>query len=247
MPEIKKNEDGTVEIKYETGETFTGDPIEVMNKMGEAHVSTKRWAQNIKAENENLKAQHLNPPAPPPPVAPVGNPDELALQSYLLDQQAKALGFKNGDEYKQRLEYINGVTEQQANNQVAESFMLACPEFPSTPDSVDKLTKKVEDMRWDYNQQSLMAAHLMCVREGAYKPLTPEEVNASWAQNMQRDSGTAPQGRTVPPTPPPGGAPGHADQTNPWAMSTDELRKKVLEGGGLGKALLEMPTGGSLS
>lgn len=246
MPEIKKNDDGTVEVTYETGEKFKGDPIDVMNEIGKAHESTKRWSQNIKAENENLKNQQMNPPAPPPPAVPVGNADELALQSYLLDQQAKALGFKNGEEYKERLTYINGVTEQQANNQVAESFMLACPEFPSTDDAVNKLTSKIDQMGWQYNQQSLMAAHLMCVREKAYEPLTPEQMNASWAQNMQVASGTAPQGRTVPPTPPQGGAPGNAEQTNPWAMSTDELRKKVLEGGGLGKALMEMPTGGSM-
>lgn len=242
MPEIKKLEDGKVEVKYETGETFTGDPMEVLNKMGEAHVSTKRWAQNIKSENENLKNQQVNPP-PPPPAQPAGNADDLALQSYLLDQQAKALGFKNGDEYKQRLEYINGVTERQENNQVAESFMLACPEFPSTDDAVNKLTGKIDQMGWQYNQQSLMAAHLMCVREKAYEPLTAEQVNASWANNMQAASGTRPP---VPPTPPQGGAPGNTDNTNPWTMSQDELRKKVLEGGGLGKALMEMPTGGTL-
>ena len=244
MPEIKKLEDGKVEIKYETGETFIGDPMEVMNKMGEAHVSTKKWAQNIKAENENLKNQQLNPP-PPPPAAPAVNSDEAALQSYLLEQHAKALGYSNASEYQADVRQIKATSEQTANNQVAESFMLACPEFPSTDDAVNKLTGKIDQMGWQYNQQSLMAAHLMCVREKAYEPLTPEQINASWAQNMQQASGTAPT-RTVPPTPPQGGAPSSGDQTNPWAMSTDELRKKVLEGGGLGKALMEMPTGGSM-
>jgi len=64
--------------------------------------------------------------------------------------------------------------------------MLACPEFPSTPESVEKLTSKIDQMGWQYNQQSLMAAHLMCVRENAYQPLTAQEVNASWANNMQQ-------------------------------------------------------------
>lgn len=250
MPnEVKKNEDGTVEVKLESGEIFKGDPFEVMNKMADAQVSTKRWGQNIKAENENLKAQRLSPPesvAQPQPTN--GNADELALQNYLLDQQAKALGFKDGSEYKQRLNEIANVSDQQANNQVAESFMLACPEFPSTPESIDKLTGKIDQMGWQYNQQSLMAAHLMCVREGAYQPLSAQEVNASWANNMQQASHNTqqPGGPTIPPRPPQGNAPGGNDNVNPWAMSTDELRKQVLQQGGLGKALMNLKPGESL-
>src|SRR5882762_544522 len=147
MPnEIKKNEDGSVEVTLESGEVYKGDPFDVMNKMADAQLSTKRWGQNIKAENENLKAQRLNPPEPVQQPPSNGNADELALQNYLLDQQAKALGFKDGHEYKQRLNDIANVVDQSANNQVAESFMLACPEFPSTPESIDKLTSKIDQM-----------------------------------------------------------------------------------------------------
>lgn len=247
MPnEIKKNEDGSVEVKLETGEVFTGDPLDIINKMGEQHLSTRRWSQNIKAENENLKAQRLNPPEPAVPVQPTnGNADEVALQNYLLDQQAKALGFKDGHEYKQRLNDIANVVDQSANNQVAESFMLACPEFPSTPESIEKLTAKIDQMNWQYNQQSLMAAHLMCVRENAYQPLTAQEVNASWANNMQQ-SQQQPGGPRIPPQPPQGNAPGGNDNVNPWAMSTDDLRKQVLQQGGLGKALMNLKPGESL-
>jgi len=91
MPnEIKKNEDGSVEVTLESGEVYKGDPFDVMNKMADAQLSTKRWGQNIKAENENLKAQRLNPPEPVQQPPSNGNADELALQNYLLDQQAKA-------------------------------------------------------------------------------------------------------------------------------------------------------------
>lgn len=245
MPnEVTKNEDGTVEVRLETGEVYKGDPIKVLDEMGESYVSGKRWTQNIKAENENLKAQHLNPPAPPPPATAV-NSDVVALRNYLGDELGQYMGYKGGEELKSELEQMKAAKERQVNSQIAEDFMLACPEFPSNDDAVNKLTAKVDQMGWQYNQQSLMAAHLMCVREKAYEPLTPEQINASWAQNMQVASGTTPT-PTVPPTPPQGGAPGNADQTNPWAMTTDELRKKVLEGGGLGKALMEMPTGGSM-
>jgi len=239
MPEIKKNEDGTVEITYETGEKFKGDPMDVMNEIGKAHESTKRWSQNIKAENENLKNQQMNPPPPPP--APAGNADELALQSYLVEQQAKGLGFKDAAEYRKRLEFINNTADRQSNEHVATDFMLACPEFTGEPEAVEKLAQKVEQMGWEYNQPNLMAAHLLCVRQGAYKVLTTDEVNMAANQRSVQN-----EGPKVPPPPPQGGAPSSGDQTNPWAMTTDELRKKVLEGGGLGKALMEMPTGGSM-
>src|SRR6266850_4488353 len=100
MPnEIKQNEDGSVEVKLETGEVFSGDPLDVINKMGEQHLSTRRWSQNIKAENENLKAQRLNPPEPVQPPPSNGNADEVALRNYLGDQFAQSLGFKDGSEF----------------------------------------------------------------------------------------------------------------------------------------------------
>lgn len=242
MPnDVKKNEDGTVEVRLETGEIFKGDPIEVMNKMGDSYVSGKRWTQNIKAENENLKAQHLNPPAPQPTPQPT-NADELALQNYLLDQQAKALGFSNGEEYKQRVQRVNQIADITENEQIATRFMATCPDFPGTDDAVEKLAQVVERNGFSFTPEGMMAGHLLCLRQGAYQPLRPEEYNAQWSNKMQEESGT----RTAPPTPPQPGAPSGQENLNPWAMQQDELRKKVLEGGGLGKLLMDLPPGGSL-
>lgn len=237
--EIKKLDDGMLEFRLETGEVYKGDPMKILNEIGDSYISSKRWTQNIKAENENLKAQRYTPPEPPPAPAQPQNTDEVALQSYLLDQHAKALGYKTGAEYQADVQRIKNTSEQAANNQVAESFMLACPEFPSNDDAVNKLTGKVEQLGWNYDQQSLMAAHLLCVREGAYKPLTPDEINQTWANNMQVSSGTKP-----PPQPPGGNNPdGTQNNINPWQKSTDDLRKELLSQGGLGKALLDLKPG----
>jgi len=239
MPnEVKKNEDGTVEVRLDTGEVFKGDPIEVMNKMGDSYVSGKRWTQNIKAENENLKAQRLEPPPAPVQQQPV-NQDEAALRNYLLDQHAQALGFKNGDEYKQELTRIKSTTEQQENNQVAESFMLARPEFPCTQDAIDKVVARIEQNGWRYDVPAMKAAHDDLIREGAYKPLSPDEVNATWAQNMQQASGT----RTPPPAPPANNPDGTQNNVDPWQMSKDELTKQMLTNGGLGRALMNLKPG----
>jgi hypothetical protein len=237
---IEQLDGGKYRVKYDTGEVFEGDPLDVLNKIGDAHQSTKKWAQNIRAENENLKNQALNPP-PPPPQPQATNADEAALQNYLLDQQAKALGFSNGAEYRARLDFVNQTTDQVNNNLIAESFMSSCPDFPNTGEAIESLARKVASMGWEFNQQSLMAAHLMCIRQGEYRPLTPEEVNSTWSANMAVASGAK-----VPPTPPSQQAPGQTSNQDPWQMSQDELRKKVLEGGGLGKLLMDLPPGGSL-
>lgn len=239
MPnEVKKNDDGTVEVKLETGEVYKGDPFDVLNKMGDSYVSGKRWTQNIKAENETLKAQRLNPPEPPAPVQPV-NQDEAALDSYLLERQAKALGYKTGPEFKQAWEYGRQVVERQANEQVAADFMMACPEFTGEKDAVDKLSAKVDSMGWQYDPQSLMAAHLLCMREGAYRVLNTDEVNM--AANRSASQQTTAK---APPQPPGGNNPdGSQNNVNPWQMSQDELKKQILSQGGLGKALMDLKPG----
>ena len=98
MPnEIKKLEDGRISAKLETGEVFEGDPLEVTTKLAEAQVNTKRWGQGFKQELETLKS------TPPPPAAtqPPVDANEAQLQQYLLNQTAKAIGYDNGEQFKQ--------------------------------------------------------------------------------------------------------------------------------------------------
>lgn len=191
MPnQIEQLEEGKkLKVTLETGEIFEGDPLEVTNKMAAAHVETKRWGQAAHAEVKTLKEKPVTPPATTPPP----NPEEAQLDGYLLERHAKALGFKNADEYKAELADVRAVKERAKNQAVVVDFFQQCPDFPNTDASVEALKNKMEKMGYDYTPQSMIAAHMLCLREDSYKPLSASEQNEAWANNMARSNrGTNP-------------------------------------------------------
>lgn len=193
MPnEVKQLEGGKLEVKLETGEIFTGDPLEVTNKMAEAHVNTKRWGQEFKQKFETLQS---NPPAPPAPP-PVVDPNEVQLQQYVGNLAAKSLGFNDINEAKSGIARMNQTAEQVENDRIAMEFMAARPDFPNTPEAIEKLSGFIEQNNWQFRSQDMMAAYDTLVRGGQIKPLTAEEQNRSWSQNLQ-------QSNQAPNTPPP--------------------------------------------
>jgi len=197
MPnEIKTLENGRISAKLETGEVFEGDPLEVTTKLAEAQVNTKRWGQGFKQELETLKSQPVQPP--PATAKPPEDANEAQLQQYLLTQTAKALGYGSADEYKADLMRVKGTTEKVNNQLVATEFMALNQDFPNTPEAIEALSKKIDEMHWDFNTQSMTAAHALLVRENSidntkgYAPLTPEQINSAWANNMQQANRQAP-------------------------------------------------------
>lgn len=229
MPnKIEKLADGNYNVELETGEKFSGDPLEVTTKLAEAQVNTKRWGQGFKQELETLKATPVQPAtaAVQPPV----DANEAQLQQYLLTQTAKALGYGSADEYKADLARVKGTTEKVNNQLVASEFMSLNQDFPNTPEAIDALSKKIDEMRWDFNTQSMTAAHALLVREhGAdqtkgYAPLTAEQINSTWANNMQQASRQAapPMLRTSNPEM------ASPQGSDPYAMDMEALRKAAI-------------------
>jgi hypothetical protein len=227
MPnEITKHPDGKITAKLETGEIFEGDPLEVTQKMAEAHVSTKRWGQEWKHKAETPPVQQ-----PPTQQQPVVDQNEAQLQNYLLTQTAKALGYENADQYKADLARVKGTTEKVNNQLVATEFLALNQDFPNTPEAIESLSKKIDEMHWDFNTQSMTAAHALLVREHAaddkkgYAPLTAEQINSAWANNMQQAS------RTAPPPMIHGTSPdaNRANVNEPWNMKMDELRAAAIK------------------
>lgn len=225
MPnEVQKLPDGRISAKLETGEIFEGDPLEVTQKMAEAHVNTKRWGQEWKTKAETAAA--------PPPVTPTAQPvdaSEKQLQDYLLTQTAKALGYNTADEYKADLQRVKGTADKVNNQLVASEFMALNQDFPNTPEAIDALSKKIDEMHWDFNTQSMTAAHALLVREHAadskkgYAPLTPEQINSAWANNMQAASRQAP-----PPMIKTGNPESALTANDPYAMPLADLRKAAI-------------------
>jgi len=181
MPKIEQLEDGKkLHVTLDDGTVFDGDPLEVTQKLAEAKENTYKWGKNLEAERDDLKKK-IPPPTStqPPPSA-----EEAQLQKYLLDQTAKGLGYKDAEEYKADLARVKSVTERQANQAVAADFIQQCPDFPNTEASIEALKSKMEKMGYDYTPQSMIAAHMLCLREEAYKPLSVADQNDAWASRM---------------------------------------------------------------
>jgi hypothetical protein len=224
MPnKIEKDAEGNITVELETGEKFSGDPLAVTQKMAEAHVSTKRWGAEWKAKAET-------PPVQPPPVAtpPPVDANQAQLRQYLLNEHAQALGYKSADEYKADLAKVKGTSEKVNNNLIVTEFFNLAPDFPNTPEASDAIAKKLDEQHWDFTPQSMFAAHAMLTREHAvdptkgYAPLTSEQINATWANNMAADNR-----RNAPPMLRGNGVDSNPPQ-NPYAVSMDQLRKDAI-------------------
>ncbi len=240
MPnEVKTLEGGKLSVRLETGEVFEGDPLEVTNKMAAAHVETKRWGQSNKqaAETTQQQLDAYKASHPEPVVQSTNaNPQDAQLQTYLVDQWAKGLGYQNADEAKAVLGKVVNTTEEVNNQLVASAFLQACPEFPNSPEAIEALSKRIDDMKWDFSPQSMIAAHAMLTRENqsdgtkGYKPLTPEQMNSQWANDMSNASRRG----TPPPMVRSGNPENQSGVPNPYAMPLADLRaaaiKQELEG-----------------
>jgi len=234
MPETKvellANSEYAVEL--ETGEKFTGAAGDVLKKIGEAKVETRRHYEAKEAELKKkedavtareLALQQQTTVAQPTPPA---NQQEAEFQRYILDQTGKALGYQNGDEYKSHLQRVAQTAGEMENQAIAGNFLNQCQDFPNTPEAIAELSKKLDENKWDYTPQSMIAAHSLCLREDKYKPLSAEQINASWANNMQAS------GRQPPPPMIRGGSPdSQPAPDDAWSMPLDKLRKQALAQG----------------
>jgi hypothetical protein len=217
--------DGNLNVELETGEKFTGNPLEVTSKLAEAHQATKAWGREWKQKAEAV------PPVQPVQQQPVDQ-NEAQLQHYLLDQTAKGLGYSSADEYKADLQRVKATSERVNNNLVATEFLSLNQDFPNTPESVEILSKKLEGMGWDYSPQSMTAAHALLIREHAqdqtkgYAPLTQQQISETWSQNLQASN----QRPTAPPMLQ-GSNPEQSSggQLDPNTMSMADLRKLAIQ------------------
>jgi hypothetical protein len=262
--EVRKGADGSYSVQLDTNEIFQGaNADELIAKLAKAKHETGRWGRDLHAELKRLKSGQSSPPngqqqpnLNDPSAFNINAPQNQApLNSDIAEAFAKSVGFSDAAEMisdyqrtqaqlqdmQSKLQAANEFASKYEDEQLAETFMMTCPEFPGDPTAMEALTKVMDASDLDWTKvENLQLAHQHCIRQGFYRPLTQDDIQAGIRGNGE------PQGRSAPPRPPQGSAPGNADPTNPWAMSTDELRKKVLEGGGLGKALLEMTSGSAL-
>jgi hypothetical protein len=227
--------DGNVEVKLVTGEIFRGDPIKVTQQIAESKVRTTTWARQKVREAQQTPPMQLD--QQPQQITSPEPTQQGTIADYWAAEQAQALakqfGFSGRDEMLQWGENVNQKMEaiaQYEDDRLAMNFASRCPDFPGTPEASDALVSIVQANGWQYNLDSLQAAHLLAVQNHVYTPLSSEALQAAngYATPMSRP--TAPpmlQGSNPEIT--------HA-VSSPYDMPMQDLRKAAirqqLEGGG---------------
>jgi hypothetical protein len=221
---VTDNGDGTWTVTLQTGETFRGTAPEVMSQQAAAQVNTKLWARQKVAQAQQPTAEINSQPAQPTEQDYSGSlsQDLAARQADLMAQQ---FGFSGKDEMLQWGETVNqkiATIQEYENEKLATRFCADCPDFPDTPEAVNALTSIVEQNGWQWNAESLQAAHALAVRNHVYEPLTGEQIQAA--------NGIMPQHTR--PTPPPmlsGNNPEIANAaSDPYNMPLTDLRRVAI-------------------
>ena len=218
------NQNGTVTAKLETGETFTGTPQQVIVKIGESKINTRRWAEEKVAAAQGQKPTNGQQPAnglQPDPGLNANQPFDS--QAYLREETAKALGFNDAEEMIADYRFMRAQAEKYKILELSSNFFASAPDFPNTTQAVEALEQVCRANNWDMeNIDNLNNAHAVACRHGLYQPLTQEQIRASYA-------GSEPAHR---PTPSPMIKSGNPDMArpgeDPYTMPLDQLRKRAL-------------------
>lgn len=238
---LTPKEDGTVHLKLETGEEFSGKYEEILPKLAKAKVDTNRSYSGIKSELTLLRDQMAPISAALQPREPQPTQEEVSqrqLDEFMASRTASYLGFSSAEEMRQSLNGIQEVTNQQQQNQQMMAFYSNAADFPGGDENSTKLVEtaikyglvstnqKGEILKYPTANQ-LLAAHAMAIRDGVYKGLTPEEQAAARGAQYQTQK---------PPTAPPvlGGTQPELIQgvqggteRDLWKMDRKELEKTV--------------------
>jgi hypothetical protein len=225
--------DGNVQVKLVTGEIFRGDPLKVTQQIAESKVRTTIWARQKVAEAQTAQPiqqiqqpqQGTEWPGADDPVA--GQAAALAQRFGFADESEMVNYFSSLRETVRMQQQFH---EQQQNERLAAEFAARVPEFPGTDQAAEVVANIVDANGWQWNADSLQAAHLLAVQNHIYQPLSQEQIQAASGHVSQPSRPAAPpmlQGGNPEVT--------HA-APNPFEMPLQDLRKAAirqqLESGG---------------
>jgi hypothetical protein len=207
---LAKLPDGNLEVKFDTGEVFSGDPLEVTAKLAESRLTARgerdQWRQ---------KAEAVPPPPPPPEPAPHVDTNEKATQDWLAKNTVAGIGLGTPEEVKAEWEQLKAFREQMEINNSVTQFYQMHPEYPGTKAANDAVqTIFNENPEWKLTPGNFEAAHLIALQRKMYDRVDPA------AQTDNRA------------TPPPmlrGSNPEMASgNPDPYAMPLADLRKAAI-------------------
>jgi hypothetical protein len=219
---VSQNQDGTMTVEYATGERFTGDPLTVTQKIGQAHVNTKLWARQQRAQQPQQMTEPQLNQEPQQQIISQEPTEQSTIAEYWAEQQAQALakqfGFSGKDEMMQWGENVNqkmAAISQYEDERLASEFLSRCNDFPSTPEASEAIANIVQNNGWQWNADSLQAAHLLAVKNHMYQPISPEQPEPARIAPPPMLRTNNPELTNAPP--------------NPWDMPMQELRKAAIQ------------------
>lgn len=171
---ISKNTDGSYEVKLATGEVFKGTADEVIAKQAEAHVNTKRWAQEIRRVATGT-------PQPQPQLTQ----EQIVqrdTQRWVMSQVAAALNI-DPERFPQIVNEMYANTQQSAMRSAWADFTSSCPDYADTPQNaeaiVDYLPQDVIAQQRPPSSEELRRAHAIAIYEKRYQPVSQQSQTAS--------------------------------------------------------------------
>lgn len=221
-----KNQDGSYQVTLSTGEVFKGSADEVIAKQAEAHVNTKRWAQE--------KVNQAQPT--PQPTVPQFSAEDVSLNNWFLESLGRALTMTPEQYTPNALQFVGLLNQMYSGSQsAAESaremqaqtayidFCQSCPDFADTDDQVKALLSYLpQDMQGEKptripNAEDFKRAHAMALYDKKYAPAVAPTNSAPQVPRapLMPSSGVSTQGA----------------EPNPWAMPMDQLKKAAFPQG----------------
>ena len=118
-------EDGTIQVKLNTGEIFTGTPDELVEKLAGSAAHTHVYGKRLKTQLDQFQQQQQ-------PQAPIQQPNQVPVdpaEQMIADIAARSMGFQNAAEQRQAYERLNASQMEIQGRMVANQFMSENPDF----------------------------------------------------------------------------------------------------------------------
>jgi hypothetical protein len=200
--------DGQLTVELANGQTYTGNALDVTQKIAGAFADFTRAGQTQRPQANSEQSFSSD------------------FGTWAADEQARALGFSDHNEMIQWGQRLDNSVEKMENMLTATEFLSQHPEYPNSEQANEALSHVVDKFfNGNWNPETMGAAHAYAVQYKLYTPLTQEQINATWADEMSPKPNRQ--------TPPPmirGNNPETAYSSNndPYSMPLADLRKAAI-------------------
>lgn len=156
--------DGQLEVELINGQKFSGAAVDMLQKVADTEIEL-RHGQPQSRPNEQSVSNDFG--------------------SWAADEQARALGFADRNEMIQWGQDMANFKEKMEDQLTATEFLSQHPDYPNTEDANAAMTQVIDKVfNGNWNPETMGAAHAYAVQQKLYSPLTQDQINSAWAEEM---------------------------------------------------------------